>query len=275
MNVTVYTYVTSAITLLATDDGQPNPPGRLEYIITSLPANAVLQDPCSGSGVIDGNMLPYTLSFYGDTVWFATESNSTPRTFTFKAYDGNAFSNTATATITIQDHPRDLLSFDGLGIVEFNDSNYYDVNNGWAIDFWVRTREPFTGLLNKRDVNQGWEIGITSGKPKIYIYDVNALVIAEARGNYRIDDGLWHEVAFNYNQDAAGIYLLVQIDMDTGDGYGFRYGFLGSYGFLDNDCNLQLGFNSKQGYRGDVDMVTIFCGDSRPNRHRCVNSGFS
>jgi hypothetical protein len=262
---TVYTFVTSAITLSASDDGEPNPPGRLEYIITSLPANARLQDPCSGSGVIDGNMLPYTLSFFGDTVWFATESNSSPRTFTFKAYDGNAQSNTATATITIQDHPRDLLSFDGLGIVEFNDSNYYDVNNGWAIDFWVRTREPFTGLFNKRDVNQGWEIGITSGKPKIYIYDVNGLIVAEARSEWRIDNGRWHEVAFNFNQDINGIYLVIQsfINQDEPQYYE-EFTIAGNFGSIENDCNLQLGFNSKQGYRGDIDMLRFFSGITNP-----------
>jgi hypothetical protein len=263
LDVSVYTYVTTPITLLAIDDGQPNPPGRLNYIITSLPENAILQDPCSGAGIIDGNMLPYTLSGWGSIVWFVADTNIL-RTFNYQANDSNNLpddgnSNTATVTITVLDHPRDLLSFDGLGIVEFNDSNYYDINNGWAIDFWVRTREPFTGLLNKRDANQGWEIGITSGKPKIYIYDNNAVVVAEARSFWRIDDGTWHEIAFNYNQDVNGIYLVVQ-----NDGISDQFSFAGDYPSFQNDCNLKLGYNSKQGYRGDIDMLRFFSGITDP-----------
>lgn len=343
VNVSVYTFVTSIITLEAADDGDPNPPGRLEYIITSLPSDAVLQDPCSGAGIIDGNMLPYTLSGYGDSVWFATESNSTPRTFQYQAYDSNSYSNTATVTVVVLDHPRDLLSFDGGGVVEFvgecynvtgtlspdatgiycrngsyngypkyartdgdyeiwdtgsgiqkvisnmagspdpswlqnnsvdyageylawiaatgtavvaEEANPYDMVDGWAIDFWVRTREPFTGLLNKRDVNQGWEIGITSGKPKLYLYDSNGAVVADVRGFWRIDDGQWHEVSFNYNNFDDITYLKVETDMDYG--WWGEVNYPGIYSSFNNDCNLQLGFNSKQGYRGDIDMLRFF-----------------
>lgn len=37
-----------SVTLSATDDGLPNPPGALSYVITSLPAHGTLQDPAAG-----------------------------------------------------------------------------------------------------------------------------------------------------------------------------------------------------------------------------------
>jgi hypothetical protein len=272
INATAYNWITNTIELSATDDGEPNSPGQLSYIITSLPENALLQDPCSGN-FIDGNMLPYSLSFYGNLVYFATESNSTPRTFYYKANDGNqpdGNSNVATVTVTVSEYPHTLLSFDGLGVVEFNDNNAYDINNGWAVDFWVRTREPFVGLLNKRDANQGWEIGLTSGKPKIYIYDNNATVVAEARSFYRVDDGQWHELGFNFNQDPCSIQLMIQTKYShepvvvVGE---FQVSF-------QNDCNLQLGFNSKQGYRGDLDMLRFFNGITDPTGSGAIIQGF-
>jgi hypothetical protein len=278
VSASAYTYVTSSINLTATDDGEPNPPGRIEYIITSLPGNATLQDPCAGSSIIDVNMLPYTLSFNGSTVWFAADTNVT-RVFQYNANDGNVpdgNGNTATVTVTVLDHPRDILSFDGQGIVEFNDNNYYDAGDGWAIDFWVRTREPFTGLFKKRDANQGWEIGLVSGKPKIYIYDSNAILVAEARSSWRIDNGQWHEICFNFNQDSNGIYLVIQIS-----GGNFEWGswedfsFAGDSSSVQNDCNLILGLNSKQGYRGDVDMLRFFTGITDPDGIAYIIQGFN
>ena len=124
VNANIYTFETSTIALQAMDDGQPDPPGQLSYIIISLPDNAVLQDPCSGSGIIDGNMLPYTLSFYGSTIWFAAETNNL-RTFQYRVYDGETQSNIATVTVEMLPHLLNALSFDEQGIVEFNDNNFY------------------------------------------------------------------------------------------------------------------------------------------------------
>jgi hypothetical protein len=124
--------------------------------------------------------------------------------------------------------------------------------------------------LNKRDANQGWEIGITSGKPKIYIYDNNGLIVAEARSSYRIDDGAWHELGFNFNQDPCSISLMLQLEyaqepvVVVGD---FQVSF-------QNDCNLQLGFNSKQGYRGDLDMLRFFQGIVDPTGFAGIIQGF-
>ena len=143
-----------------------------------------------------------------------------------------------------------------------------DINNGWAVDFWVQTREPFARLFKKRAANQGWEIVLTSGKPKISIYDNNGLVIASARSFWRVDDGQWHEVAFNFNQDVNGIYLAIQ-QQQSESGPFEQFAIPGNFGSFQNDCNLQI-----QGYRGDVDMLRFFSGIEDPTRWDAIIQGF-
>jgi len=76
---------TKTITLNATDDGYPNPPGQLSYKIATLPDHGRLTDP--GAGTIES--APYTLVSNGNVVeywpctYFAGED-----TFDFKANDG-------------------------------------------------------------------------------------------------------------------------------------------------------------------------------------------
>jgi len=91
------------ITLVATDDGLPNPPGILNYIITSLPSHGVLSDPCADSI----NSVPYTLAGNGNNVIYtpATGYDGVDN-FTFKANDGGVppdggDSNTATVSISV------------------------------------------------------------------------------------------------------------------------------------------------------------------------------
>jgi hypothetical protein len=73
------------VTLTATDDGQPDPPGALSYIVVSLPEHGTLSDP--GADVIE--TVPYTLVGGGNEVtytpdiWYIGADS-----FTFKANDG-------------------------------------------------------------------------------------------------------------------------------------------------------------------------------------------
>jgi len=91
------------ITLTASDDGLPDPPAALTYIITSLPSNGELADP--GAGLID--TVPYTLAAGGNMVNYAPVSwYGGPDSFTFKANDGGSppdggDSNIATISITV------------------------------------------------------------------------------------------------------------------------------------------------------------------------------
>jgi hypothetical protein len=94
---------TVTVTLTAYDDGRPNPPGVLSYVITSLPANGYLTDPNGGPIVAT----PYTLAGLGAQVvyqpspdYFGSDG------FTFVANDGGTppqggDSNTATISITV------------------------------------------------------------------------------------------------------------------------------------------------------------------------------
>ena len=85
INVTTLLNTAITIALQATDDGLPNPPGVLSYIITSLPSHGTLSDPNAG-GI---GAVPYTLIGGGNQVIY------TPATgyigldnFIFKANDG-------------------------------------------------------------------------------------------------------------------------------------------------------------------------------------------
>ncbi len=96
--------VATPINLQASDDGLPDPPGDMNYIITSLPAHGILDDP--GAGAIYS--VPYVLADNGNQVVYTpciiyTGSDS----LNFKADDGGepptgGESNTATITINVQ-----------------------------------------------------------------------------------------------------------------------------------------------------------------------------
>jgi C1A family cysteine protease len=91
------------VSLQAGDDGQPNPPGALTYIITSLPTHGILQD--SGAGIITS--VPYALVSYGNQVIYSPVAGYTGAdSFTFKANDGGTppsggDSNIATVSVDI------------------------------------------------------------------------------------------------------------------------------------------------------------------------------
>ena len=78
------------ITLEASDDGLPNPPGQLSYIITKMPNHGSLTDPCAA----DINSVPYTLAYSGNEVIYAPKSGCLfPVSFNFKANDGGTEPN--------------------------------------------------------------------------------------------------------------------------------------------------------------------------------------
>jgi hypothetical protein len=99
--VSAFSGTAETITLNATDEGYPNPPGQLSYIITSLPTSGTLTDPAAG-GI---TTVPYTLVNNGNTVnyqsctYFAGQDN-----FDFKANDGGTppqGGDSESATVTI------------------------------------------------------------------------------------------------------------------------------------------------------------------------------
>jgi hypothetical protein len=98
-NVIAQQGVAKTITLQASDDGLPNPPGALSYIITSRPSHGTLKDP--EAGVI--RSVPYTLTDNGnEVVYTACILYLGSDSFHFKANDGGGDSGIATITIDVQ-----------------------------------------------------------------------------------------------------------------------------------------------------------------------------
>jgi hypothetical protein len=106
-NVSVCREEPKNITLEAMDDGLPDPPGALTYIIWTLPTHGSLVDPASGP-ITDPNT---PLVGYGDQVEYTSDGGYTgPDKFTFKANDGGVWptggdSNEATVSIDVLSPP--------------------------------------------------------------------------------------------------------------------------------------------------------------------------
>lgn len=78
------------ITLDASDDGLPNPPNQLSYLITKLPNHGSLIDPCAANI----NSAPYTLANFGNEVIYTPKPGCLlPVNFNFKANDGGTEPN--------------------------------------------------------------------------------------------------------------------------------------------------------------------------------------
>ena len=100
------------ITLTAQDDGLPDPPGAMTYIIATLPAHGTLRDPAGG---LIGTV-PYTLLNFGTQVIYRPSNYYDGiDSFTFRANDGGVppeggDSNNATVSIIVGG-PRKVLEF--------------------------------------------------------------------------------------------------------------------------------------------------------------------
>jgi hypothetical protein len=133
------------ITLEATDDGLPNPPSALSYILMSLPAHGSLADP--NADVITS--VPYTLVNHGEIVRYSPAGHYVGSdSFQFKANDGGIApdggdSNIATISVTVIGVPEQAYAF-GL-----------DSNPGWATTgAWAFGHPAGLGSHNK-DPNNG------------------------------------------------------------------------------------------------------------------------
>jgi hypothetical protein len=257
-------YIWKTITLAAVDDGLPTPPGRLKYIISTLPAVGLLYDPKSGAGQI--TKVPYSLSSWGTDVLYITAATGNS-SFGFKASDGGVspfggISSEATVSITTAANPLDCLSYDGLGSVSIPDGTYLDAGNGWAIDFWVKTRQPYAMLVDKRTTGAGYEIKLVAGRPMIEIYDATGL-IATMYGAYfaRIDNDQWHEVEFCTYAVTGGWELFIQVvlsdlvyvDANTGS-------YTGTMPTLSNAEAVVVG----SGFKGSFDKLRYFSAITDP-----------
>lgn len=124
------------ITLEALDEGLPDPPGMLSYVITSLPSYGVLSDPCGG----DINSVPYGLVDNGNEVVYIPSACQTGSDrFQFKANDGGAEpdggdSNIATVIVDI---PLGEVVMYETGFDGGLDANWSVVDGGTSSDTWT------------------------------------------------------------------------------------------------------------------------------------------
>ncbi|RKY09840.1 MAG: hypothetical protein DRP56_02055 [Planctomycetota bacterium] len=257
---TVVAYVQTGITLDGDDDGWPDPPGKIRYIITSLPTDGTLQDPHNGYFVIGPNNLPYTISGWeNDALSFVSDTVGMD-SFNYKVNDGENDSNTVAVDVNVIANLNDSLDFDGDGYVTFADQSHYDITDGWAIDFWIKTQRPFEGLIKKRGTTgKGYEIGIVSGKPKLYLYDASG-EMQSFRYQFRIDDGQWHNIGFVFNYDDPN--MTVEIRADGGE-YVTTVAGISDYS---NSEPLIVGLHARDGYKYEFDKLRFFSGVDVDNR---------
>lgn len=147
---TVDAGVPEIIAMQAIDNGLPNPPGALTYIITSLPGHGTLADPCAGAI----NSVPYSLVNFGNNVVYTPVTGyGGADSFQFKANDSGSpptggDSSVATVSITVQGLPPGVIyetGFDtglpaGWTIVDgggSSDTWQSDNPLGWSSPYWT------------------------------------------------------------------------------------------------------------------------------------------
>jgi hypothetical protein len=229
--VSVSAGTSQIITLQATDDNLPNPPGALTYIITSLPKTGTLSDPCAGQI----NTVPYSLVNYGNDVNYTSRICYTGDVnFHFKANDGGSSptggdSNIATVSINIQ-QPAPLIIYE----------TYFDggLPTGWTIvhngsgnstDTWRsdnpagRTSPYWTGTfmivdshyagpvdMNEQLITQNIDCTGLTGVKLRFEHDFKYYTAEIGDVDIRINGGAWQNMARYQEADYAG---LVELDL--------------------------------------------------------------
>ncbi len=157
VNALITENVPGAITLHATDDGLPNPPSAMTYIVTSLPAHGCLSDPDAGTIT----SVPYALLNHGAVVQYLPASHYVGGdVFHFKANDGGeppdgGDSNVASVFVTVVGVPECALSF------------ALDTNPGWSTTGAWAFGQPTGGGSHNADPNAGYT-GVN-----VYGYNLN------------------------------------------------------------------------------------------------------
>ncbi|MDO8304045.1 MAG: choice-of-anchor J domain-containing protein, partial [Sedimentisphaerales bacterium] len=195
------------ITLVATDDGLPNPPGALNYIITSLPTNGSLSDPGAGSiGTV-----PYTVAGNGDQVVYTpTTGYSGTDSFMFRANDGGVppyggDSNQATISVSVLSQ----------GFTVFLTESFESPFVNYAPPGWSKTFK--TGTVNWiRNAGDHLTDGSHGGAYNAMLYKRNASdhetylitpAIHFAGGTQAATLEFWHKQAFwSPDQDTLTVY---------------------------------------------------------------------
>ena len=133
-----------SVNLQAADDGQPNPPGVLSYIITTLPVHGRLRDP--SVGLIQA--APYTLVGGGNAVVYHPGAYyQGPDSFQFKVNDGGTppeGGDSLVATISLT-----------IGGVQAIHTFALDTNPGWTMQGSWAFGVPTGGGSHGKDPTSG------------------------------------------------------------------------------------------------------------------------
>ncbi|MBN2133979.1 MAG: S8 family serine peptidase [Sedimentisphaerales bacterium] len=191
-NITAETPFNTPVTiaLAATDDGLPDPPGKLSYAIASLPDHGTLEHP-DGTAITGSGALP---AYKNEVVYWPDPDFGGQDNFTFHADDGGTAppggaSNTATVTITVRPAPANTMTAE------------YQVISGPA-DAHARPQTAFNKLFEEL-LYVGWyssgmrfeNIDIPRGsnilnahlkiclRQRPFEHDVDGFLCAEATGN--------------------------------------------------------------------------------------------
>lgn len=223
--------VAKTIDLQASDEGLPDPPGVLTYIITSLPSHGTLDDPCASAI----RSIPYTLVGNGNQVVYTpcivyTGSDS----FDFKVNDGGTppeggDSNIATITINVQP-PVPTVVYEtnfngglpaGWSIVDggtSSDTWTHTNPGGWFSSYWTGTfmivDSDYAGFVDMDEqlithsIDCSNLVDVTL-KFNHYFYRYTDEV---ADVDIRVDGGAWQNVARYQGTDAYG---QVQLDLSS------------------------------------------------------------
>ena len=210
------------ITLGAIDEGHPDPPAALRYVIVTLPEYGILTDP--GGGQIQDHDLPYTLSGSGNQVdytFYGSYANSDH--FDFQADDhGSApaggLSNTATVSIEVAAPV--LLSEDfeagfptGWTIIDGLSDGYtwsrFDQGDGQGYGMIADSLSANGAMLDEQLITPS--INLTSRSNIILSFEHECLYDTEqaiADVDIRINQGSWQNVARYQGDNTSGQVVL-------------------------------------------------------------------
>ncbi len=262
-NVSVSAGTSQVITLQATDDGLPNPPGALTYIITSLPKYGTLSDPCAGQI----NTVPYSLVNYGNDVNYTSRICYTGDVnFHFKANDGGTppnggDSNIATVSINVQ-QPAPSIIYE----------TYFDTGlpTGWTIvhdgsgsptDTWRsdnpagRTSPYWTGTfmivdsnyagpvdMNEQLITQNIDCTNLTGVTLRFEHDFEYYAVEIGDVDIQVNGGAWQNMARYQGADYAG---LVELDL-SGFGADGAASVQIRWHYYNANCDLYWGVDNVQ-----------------------------
>jgi hypothetical protein len=272
-----YTVETGVGERLVFDGSDPDDSGHLRYIITGFDGGLDIIDPLGGP-VYE---TPWTMMRDVDKVICGGETSGS-YSLTYKVSDETFVSEAASASITVSANSEDALFFSG-GEDQYlslpDAGTQFDLVDGRAIWFFVKTAQRSGCVLKKRGSQAGYELWIDNHVPVLRLYDPNGVQCFEQRfENYDLGisrmDNHWCQIGFNYQQKAVeGTELIGVLAYTKNDGnltYDARQGYY--MGIPDNDYSNDEPLVIMRGVRGGFDALRFYNGYDPENMTSAIIS---